>query len=152
MTGKSPLPRGEGWVRVPPPDEAFAKERARALRGNLTGPEQALWKALRDRSTFGVKARRQVPFGRYSLDFGIPSHRLAIEVDGDTHGAPGAEVRDAARDAYLDEHGWLVLRVINHEVMTNFAGVLHAIACALGRDPHPNPLPEGEGVGRPPCG
>ena len=143
---QSPLPRGEGWVRVPPPDQKLAVKRARTLRQNSTPAEVALWRILRDRTVLGAKPRRQVAVGPYFLDFAIISHRLAVEIDGETHATVEGAARDERRTAWLQAKGWSVLRFTNAEVMQNMPGVIHVIAEALARIPHPDPLPEGEGA------
>jgi Protein of unknown function (DUF559) len=69
-------------------------------------------------------------------------------VDGDTHDA----AKDRLRDDILGEHGFRVVRVTNHDVMSNLDGVCEAILVALSEGstrvgtPHPNPSPEGEGL------
>ena len=51
-------------------------ERARALRKNQTDAEKLLWKHLRNRQLQGYKFRRQVPVGRYIVDFACISLKL----------------------------------------------------------------------------
>jgi very-short-patch-repair endonuclease len=48
-----------------------------------------------------------------------------IELDGGQH-ADNRE-KDKARDSWLEEHGFLVLRFWNNEVLTNTQGVLQVI-------------------------
>ena len=122
------------------------RDRARALRTNLTEPERRLWYRLRS-SRLGVKFQRQVVLAPYIADFACRSRRLIIEVDGDTHS--GREAYDAARTRALDEMGYRVLRFTNADVMTNLDGVLGAILTALDRDPKsPRPL-QGERATQP---
>jgi hypothetical protein len=76
-----------------------------------------------------------------------PARALIVEVDGDTHD----DAKDRLRDDVLAQLGFLVLRVTNHDVMSNAEGVVEAIRlAATGRssrhNPHPNPSPEGEGL------
>ncbi len=105
-----------------------------------------MWNALRARGLNGLRAKRQVPFGRYILDFAIPAQRLVVEVDGETHGTDRGLVSDRRRDQFMIEQGWRVLRFTNSEVLGNLEGVLTIIAAAaLSPNPHPGPLPEGEG-------
>ena len=63
------------------------KDRARALRGNMTHPERALWKELRDYK-LGWRFRRQFPIPPYIVDFACIEARLIIEVDGGQQAAP----------------------------------------------------------------
>ncbi len=120
------------------------KARARAMRTAATPAEVRLWSILRAHRFSGVKFARQVVVAPYILDFAARSSRLAIEIDGDTHGHQVGY--DAARTAFLERQGYRVLRFTNAEVMGNIEGVAHAIGdtLALGIDPSPNPLPAGE--------
>ena len=123
------------------------KNRARALRGNMTHPERALWKELRDYK-HGWRFRRQFPIPPYIVDFACIEARLIIEVDGGQHARPGDHY---LRDGELQREGWRVLRFWNNEILTNPQGVLRTIAETLGppldQSPHPNPPPPaGEGV------
>ena len=113
------------------------------MRRNPTEPEKRLWRHLSNSQLNGLKFRRQAVIGHRIVDFFCPAISLAIEVDGDTHDRVADERRDAG-------FPFPVLRITNHDVMTNMAGVLEAIistASALPpRWPHPNPSPEGEGL------
>jgi len=53
---------------------------------------------------------------------------------------------DAERTHYLESMGYRVLRFWNHEVLAEVETVIEQIYRALVASPHPNPLPEGEGV------
>lgn len=108
---------------------------ARQLRRSATDAERALWQRLRAQQ-LGVKFRRQVPFGPYVLDFYCLQLRVAVEVDGGQH---NANMRDAARDAFLRERGIRVLRFWNHDVLQNMAGVAQQIESVLRGLPLPNP-------------
>ena len=59
--------------------------KAQNLRQHSTDAEQALWKHLRNRQLAGYKFRRQVPVGKYIVDFVRFERKLAIEVDGGHH-------------------------------------------------------------------
>jgi len=85
---------------------------ARALRRTTRPTEQFLWKLLRDRRLEGLKFRRQLPVGRYVLDFVCLRHRLVVEADGPFHDPE----YDAERDAWLARQGFRVLRFPNHEI------------------------------------
>jgi very-short-patch-repair endonuclease len=52
-----------------------------------------------------------------------------IEVDGGQHLESAA---DAARDRWLAENGFRVVRFWNHEVLQNLDGVLERIAMEVG--------------------
>ncbi|HUI95351.1 MAG TPA: DUF559 domain-containing protein [Xanthobacteraceae bacterium] len=131
---------------------------ARRLRRDATGAERRPWYRLRARQIDGAKFVRQEPIGRFIVDFVCREQRLVVEVDGGQH---ATDPRDAARDRWLSDQGYRVLRFWNHDVLANTEGVLEAIAAALsqatsvrtrGTAPHPDPLPAERGEGAPtPC-
>jgi very-short-patch-repair endonuclease len=100
---------------------------ARQLRKRMTPQEIKLWSALRGLRPEGVRFRRQVPLGAYIVDFACFDPKLVIEVDGGQHTLDGHVRRDRERDAWLEAHGFAVLRVWNHEVKDNFDGIMDAI-------------------------
>lgn len=117
-------------------------QRARAMRRAPTSGERLLWQALRKHQAGAAKFRRQVPAGPYIADFYCPATRLVIEVDGESHIDPRADV---VRDAWMMAHGLRVFRVSNDDVMRNLAGVVLAIQEMVAPPPPPHPLPQGEG-------
>ncbi|MCC6626013.1 MAG: endonuclease domain-containing protein [Chloroflexi bacterium] len=122
-----------------PPSTPGPLTRRRHLRHASTPAERVLWRVLRDRQLGGTKVRRQHPCGPYILDFYVPRVRLAIEVDGETHGTDEAQAYDRARTAYLAAQGIRVLRVTNHEVMSHLAAVVAVIEAALVGGGRPSP-------------
>ncbi len=110
--------------------------RARALRRDMTPPERRLWGFLRGEA-LGVRFRRQHPVPPFVLDFACLELRLAVEVDGGTHGADAARAADAARDAVLTRMGWRVVRFAAAEVMREAEGVVTRIMAEIqeGRGP-----------------
>ena len=124
------------------------RARSRSLRHEPTEPERKLWWHLRYRLPVqGTHFRRQVPIGRYIVDFCCLKAKLIIEVDGNHHGYDETIVRDEQRTAYLTSQGFSVLRFSNREVMTETTGVLEAIYARLAT-PTPNPSRKGEGGAR----
>jgi very-short-patch-repair endonuclease len=113
--------------------------------------EQRLWGHLRNRQLGGFKFVRQGVIGKYFADFTCRELKLVVEIDGATHSASDEIANDQARDAYLAEQGYRVIRVTNEEVRTNLSGVLDAIVAELNMRaetttkraaaPHPDPLP-----------
>ena len=114
---------------------------ARSLRRSTTETEALVWSRLRQRPLGGYRFRRQRPIGRYVADFVCLEQRLAIELDGGQH-AEQAKY-DRARDDYLRQRGFRVLRLWNSEVMGDLDATLDAILTAL-KAPDPTAPPEGE--------
>lgn len=109
----------------------MASQNARRLRSRPTEAEQRLWSALRRRQLDGLRFRRQVPLGRYIVDFSCYDERLVIELDGGQHGNCNEE--DASRTRWLESRGFCVLRFWNNEVFENLDGVLETIRSAVFR-------------------
>ena len=86
-----------------------------------------------NREFAGYKFRRQHPIGPYVLDFYCPTARLAIEVDGSGHAFSAGQEHDSAREAFLAESGFRVLRFYNQQVYQEFDVVLQAIWFAVER-------------------
>ena len=99
---------------------------ARLLRANMTDAERKLWASLR-RNQLGVKFRRQVPFGRYVVDFCCPKARLVVELDGSQHHTIEGLRNDIERDDYLRRMGHEILRYTNVQILQNEDGVLQDI-------------------------
>ena len=97
----------------------------------MTDSERKLWFALRDRRFANFKFRRQVPMGPFIADFVCYDVRVIIEVDGGPHAGSS---RDEHRDRWFAEHGFVVLRFWNNDVLSNLEGVLIAtLDVLLGR-------------------
>ncbi|MCY3829449.1 MAG: endonuclease domain-containing protein [Rhodospirillaceae bacterium] len=104
---------------------AFAKKLAKRLRKQPTDAEKRLWYFLHKKQLDGLRFKRQEPIGKFVANFVCTSLRLVIEVDGGQH---GVEVeKDAARTAWLESQGYIVIRFWNNEVMNNIEGVLATI-------------------------
>jgi very-short-patch-repair endonuclease len=142
-----PLPTGErvaseasrvrGVSSTPAKRRNGATERARKLRADETEAEYRLWGELRGRYLNGYKFARQIPIGPYVVDFTCRRQRLVIEVDGSQHA--GSSV-DPIRTAWLNDHGYSVLRFWNDEVLRERRSVLETILAVLcGRISSPSP-------------
>lgn len=95
-------------------------------KGHETSIERAMRVALTDA---GIAFVPQHHIGRYWVDFAIPSHRLAIEVDGAYwHDAE----RDAVRDHNLSAMGWSVVRFSEMQVTANVSECVATIRQLLG--------------------
>ena len=123
----------------------YAPTHARQLRRQLTAQERLLWRLLRDRRFAAHKFRRQHPVGPFILDFACCQAKLAVELDGGQHAEHRAY--DARRTAWLQAHGWTVLRFWNNERLNNQEGVLLTLLAELEHLlPSPRPSPwKGEG-------
>lgn len=104
---------------------ADAKDKARALRAQMTDAKTLMWQQLRGRRFQGFKFRRQRPLGPYILDFVCLEAGLVIEIDGGQHAEQQAY--DQARTALIESHQLTVIRFWNHEVMNDTAAVLENI-------------------------
>ncbi|HKY63687.1 MAG TPA: DUF559 domain-containing protein [bacterium] len=98
---------------------------ARDLRKNLTPAERKLWRYLRASRFEKAKFRRQEPIGPFIVDFVCYEQRLIIECDGGHHDLQTLE--DGARDHWLEEQGFKVLRFWNNEIFNNFEGVMKRV-------------------------
>ena len=103
--------------------------RARELRRHSTPAETKLWfDFLRG---CPAKFSRQKPLGNYVADFYCASHRLVVEIDGDSHYTAAGKQHDAARDARLQRQGFRILRFTNEDVMQRFEGICLEIAALI---------------------
>jgi very-short-patch-repair endonuclease len=86
--------------------------------------QRRLWHQLRAHRS-GFHFRREVPVGRYVLDFYCSKARLCVEVDGDQHSF--RRERDRNRDAYLAVRGITTIRFGSQECFSNAEGVALSI-------------------------
>jgi len=89
------------------------KRHAREMRRSPTRAEDRVWAWLRSRRFDGVKFRRQVPIGRYILDFYSADIKVAIELDGTHHRSPAMNDYDGQRTSYLRQRGIEIVRIPN---------------------------------------
>jgi very-short-patch-repair endonuclease len=109
----------------------------------MTDAEQRLWSRLRRKQVNGFRFRRQVPLGRFVVDFACFEARVIVEVDGGQHA--DETTRDQVRDEWLASQGFRVLRFWNHGVLRETEAVVETILRALMQPPpHPSPV-KGEG-------
>lgn len=105
----------------------MAVGRARTLRKNATDAERQLWRSLRMWKGEGLHFRRQVPFGRYIVDFACHGAKLIIELDGSQHAKDDEIVYDAERTKFLEARGYKVLRFWNSDAFANIDGLVEFI-------------------------
>ena len=109
------------------------KGHARAMRRNPTRSEGRMWCWLRNRRFAGFKFRRQVPIGRYIVDFYCAELMLVIELDGTHHRSPGTDEYDDQRTSYLRRRGMRVLRIPNEILVRDSELVVEMIQEAIDR-------------------
>ena len=146
--GDSPQARRWGVARRHYPRRALPT--ARTLRKPQTDAEALLWYYIRDKQLDGYKFRRQQPIGPYIVDFACLPKKVLIELDGGQHAEQ--QTQDEARDRFLRNEGYRVLRFWNNEVFENCSGVLEAIRAAVKDPPPQQSAPDGLTAATPPQG
>jgi very-short-patch-repair endonuclease len=117
--------------------------RAQQLRNNATPAERELWRYLSASQLDGFKFSRQIPLGPYIVDFLCRSHRLIVEIDGESH---DARLRyDRQRTEHLTAAGYALIRFTNADIFERIEGVLIRIREALRERPTPSPSRKREG-------
>ncbi|QGN53611.1 endonuclease domain-containing protein [Novosphingobium sp. Gsoil 351] len=108
-------------------------KRARDMRKEMTEPERRLWLQLRAKRFESVKFRRQKIIQdenhRYIADFAANDPKLVIELDGDSH--DGQLSYDALRTQFMESRGYMVVRFLNSDIISNMEGVLAKIALVI---------------------
>lgn len=66
-------------------DNPILRQRAKAMRQEMSGAEAKLWQHLRAGRLNGYKFRRQQPMGNYIVDFMCVTPKLIVEADGGQH-------------------------------------------------------------------
>ncbi len=90
-----------------------------------------LWSALKNRQLADFKFRRQASIGKYIADFMCYEKNLIVEVDGGQH--MEASVADDQRTAWLQSHGYRVIRFWNDQVLKETDAVLEEILRSLNQ-------------------
>ncbi len=102
---------------------AFAKQN----RHNPTEAEDALWQLVRNRNVGGYKFRRQHPVSGFIPDFVCLDRNLIIEIDGGYHNEAEQNIFDIARENWLKEYGFEIIRFTNDALLKDIANVKKAI-------------------------
>jgi very-short-patch-repair endonuclease len=136
LTPPPDLGRPQGLRDLRASSSREVRQRAQELRDQQTPAEAALWEKLRARRLANLKFRRQHALGPYIVDFYCVEMRLAVEVDGQVHESADATERDIQRDAWLANHGVILVRVTNDEVETQLDLVLDRIRTASSAARH----------------
>jgi very-short-patch-repair endonuclease len=103
------------------------------MRQALSPPELALGSQLKGRKLSGFAFRRQHPVGVYILDFYCEAARLAVEIDGYSHGVGDAPAHDARRDKWLRTQGIDTLRLSASAIMDDLGAMLGVVLAEVRR-------------------
>ena len=110
-------------------DKEFLLQKSKELRKNMTKEERKLWyEFLKD---MPLTIKRQKIIGNYIVDFYCFEKRLIIEIDGSQHYTLEAKVRDAKRDLFLADNGYVVVRYGDSDINNNFEGVCQDLLLKL---------------------
>jgi very-short-patch-repair endonuclease len=104
------------------------KDKRQSLRNNMPPAEQLIWARLKGKQVEDCKFRRQYSVGAFVIDFYTVELKLAIEIDGDSHFADGAEVADRERQSFIESSGIRFLRFTNQQVYEELDAVIEAIS------------------------
>ncbi len=108
------------------------KQLARNLRKHSTLAEILLWQELKQRKIRGYNFHRQKPMGNYIVDFFCDELRLAIEIDGDSHGYK--EIEDEIRQRELEKLGIRFLRFTDSNVKNARWAIVEEIKDWMGKN------------------
>ncbi|GAA5506243.1 uncharacterized protein HI_1162 [Novipirellula caenicola] len=86
---------------------------------------------VRNRRCCGEKFRREVVIEPYTVDFCCIALKLVVEVDGEHHFTDAGLASDRARDQYLMQLGYKVLRFPGYEVLRDPKAVRDRIAMTI---------------------
>lgn len=127
--GSSRKPTNEGYA-------GSARTFAEQLHNNMIEAEGKLWSVLRGRCFENFKFRRQVPIGKYIVDFACQRCKLVGEVDGLQH---QESQHDRVRDAFLESFGYRMLRFSNPDIYLAPDGTLRITLDPLNPPHLPSP-------------
>ena len=106
----------------------------RILRKNMTPEERHLWyDFLR---TYPIRFNRQKIIGKYIVDFYSAKAKLIIELDGSQHYEKSGIDKDVERTKFLDQYGFIIIRIPNNEIKQNFRGVCEYIDLCVKQSLH----------------
>ncbi len=108
-------------------------EFAKQNRKEPTTEEDIVWQELRNRKLDGFKFRRQHPVAGYIPDFVCIEAKIIIEIDGQYHDEKEQQKFDAAREEWLKENGFSMLRFTNSEVTQHLNAVLETISVEISK-------------------
>jgi very-short-patch-repair endonuclease len=132
-------------MKIPPQNKLLTKF-ARENRAMLTKGEEVFWASVRNRRLDGLKFKRQVPLGKFIVDFYCNECKLIVEIDGRGHDYK----KDTSRDEWLFENGYIVVHINDELVITSTELAMNKIRTVIKNltqksDLTLNPSPKGEG-------
>jgi very-short-patch-repair endonuclease len=95
---------------------SLLKERANSMRKTMTKAELLIWDQIKS-DKLGIKFRRQYIIENYIADFANLSHKIIIEIDGDSH--INSLEYDNHRTDILKIYGFNIIRFNNDEIYNN---------------------------------
>ena len=113
----------------------MASSHERNLRANATAAERILRQYLRAYRLRDHKSRRQVPIGRYIVNFVCFEARIIIELDGGQYAERTGYEREST--IWLRGKGFRALRFWNTEMLHNLQAARDVIAQACATPPSP---------------
>jgi very-short-patch-repair endonuclease len=87
-------------------DDSFGWSTRKKLQPSY--PEKIAIKLLNE---LQIDYEREMPIGKYFVDFAIHSEKIAIEIDGQQHNKIERKRTDRKKDKLLSENGWSVFRI-----------------------------------------
>ncbi|HQY11186.1 MAG TPA: DUF559 domain-containing protein, partial [Ferruginibacter sp.] len=124
-------PAAYGYINSTTEEWKNTLQFARQNRKDATVEEDIIWQELRNRNIAGFKFRRQHPIAGYIPDFVCLEKKLIIEIDGGYHNEAGQAAFDKAREQWLAEQGFTMVRFTNEAVNNSLNTVLKDIEQAL---------------------
>lgn len=125
--------RAERVAKITPEDIAWRKMNPSERHANMltrrTPSEIKLQAAL---EAHKVVVDPQRPAGPYFIDLAVPTHKLAIEVDGEYHETEKQKEKDRVRENQLTAMKWRVIRFKNEDISRDVNLVVKEILYVLG--------------------
>ncbi len=131
------LQQEPGYIKSNTEEWKYTIEHAKKNRKEPTEAENLIWQNVRNRKINDLKFRRQHPVGGFIPDFVCLEKNVIIEIDGSYHNTEEQQKFDLAREEWLKENGFTMIRFTNDEVINNVSAVLQKIREAV---PNPSPL------------
>ena len=104
------------------------------LRKNMTPEERHLWYDFF--KTYPIRFNRQKIIGKYIVDFYSAKAKLIIELDGSQHYEKNGIDKDIERTKFLEQYGFIIIRIPNNEIKQNFRGVCEYIDLCVKQSLH----------------